>query len=236
MREILYELQGEKEDFKFLTSFLITGDWTITEREGKSFLKTSISKTIGEVSVIRDIGLNFLEKLNGAAKLIYLGFQKIEISSIYFQKEGVEEHIILIDVKIKHREGKMPVPILSKYEGNESELPIQTILEYYLMKANNNQSVKDALHFFNDVTWFNLYKVFEIIRDDVGGPNKIEKLYEKKWIKTFTQAAQSRELLGDNARHAAKKYKVPDTELSIYDAHKIIRGIFHNWILEKKTT
>lgn len=234
MAIIHFELKGELEDIQLLTKFLVTGNWKIIERGNKYYLLTKISDEVLENELIRDKGLTFLEALNGAAKMIYFDFENVTINSFYIQKEEIEDHVILIDLQIKSRSKKIPEPTLSNFEGNDSALPAQTVIEYYTWKSGNIKQVREVLHFFNEVTWINLYKVFEIIRDDVGGQKNIEKLYDKKWIKIFTQAAQSRDLLGDDARHAAKKYKVPEIELSIYDAHKIIRGIFHNWILKKK--
>jgi hypothetical protein len=46
----------------------------------------------------------------------------------------------------------------------------------------------------------------------------------------FSQMAQSRAGLGDDARHASKKYKPPAKSLSLTEAKNIIGVLLQNWI------
>jgi hypothetical protein len=45
--------------------------------------------------------------------------------------------------------------------------------------------------------------------------------------------AQSREALGDEARHASKKYVPPIDPMSIHEAKAIIGDVLQNWINAK---
>jgi hypothetical protein len=58
------------------------------------------------------------------------------------------------------------------------------------------------------------------VRDDVNGEKEIlsRNWISKPSLKRFTQMAQSREGLGNDARHASKKYKPPAKALSLREA------------------
>lgn len=99
----------------------------------------------------------------------------------------------------------------------------------------NYKPVENALYFFREGTWDNLYKVYEIIRDDTGSEQAIIK---KSWgskpeLHRFTQTVQSSEALGNDARHASKRYKPPAQPMSLSEAKSLIRGILMNWMQTK---
>jgi hypothetical protein len=81
-------------------------------------------------------------------------------------------------------------------------------------------------------SWFNLYKVFEIIRDECIGEESLvaRNFIPKRDLKRFTQSAQSRELLGDEARHASRKYKPPEIPMTIDEARRLIKQLFSKWV------
>ncbi len=87
------------------------------------------------------------------------------------------------------------------------------------------QPVAEALHFFKIGDWNSLCKVYEIIKADIGGERA---LAGKAWLtngmlKIFTQTAQSRDALGDAARHASRSYPAPAKPMSLVQAKAALR-------------
>jgi len=81
--------------------------------------------------------------------------------------------------------------------------------------------------------WSTLYKVYEIICNDVG-----ESLYSKGWatksdIKNFKHTAQSPAAIGTQSRHGIDKYSPPKNPMSMEQAKHLITSIFKNWINSK---
>jgi len=72
-----------------------------------------------------------------------------------------------------------------------------------------------ALLHIREPNWWNLFKVYEIIKEEVGGDKEIQKTgwVTKEELSLFWQTAQSWEALGDAARHADKKYKAPENTM-----------------------
>lgn len=111
----------------------------------------------------------------------------------------------------------------------------KTTVDEWIEKANKYECVRDVLHFFNDKTWWNLYKIYELICEDMGGRKNLYQYIPKPDISLFTQAAQSRDLLGDNARHASKKkYKPPKENFTLDQASLLLEELFRIWINTKK--
>ncbi|MDP9458250.1 MAG: hypothetical protein M3Q60_21300 [Actinomycetota bacterium] len=46
----------------------------------------------------------------------------------------------------------------------------------------------------------------------------------------FTGTAQSREELGDEARHASEKYKPPTNPMSLNEARAFVKSVIRAWI------
>ena len=72
--------------------------------------------------------------------------------------------------------------------------------------ADQHQEVADALRFYKRGDWVNLYKAWEVACDAAGGLHQVVK---NGWAterdrSRFTQTAQSRAVLDDEARTRAK--------------------------------
>ena len=75
--------------------------------------------------------------------------------------------------------------------------------------AERNPRLADALRYFARGDWVNLYKAWEVVRDAAGA---VHAIIANGWADRteqgrFTGTAQSKDQLGDDARHASGKYK-----------------------------
>jgi hypothetical protein len=168
-----------------------------------------------------------LDRLNGAANVIFSDHENVKVGNpLVIDEQG--KHYSLIAGAAKFR---MRTRAAIKGSDPSSDA---SLLQDMLRISDKNESVQLALHFFNNTTWFNLYKIYEVIRYDVGGGEKLNALSNKSELKRFTQIAQSRASLGDQARHASQKYKPPKKEMSLDEASKLIKSLFKNWVQGKK--
>jgi len=77
-----------------------------------------------------------------------------------------------------------------------------------------------------------LYKVYEIVRQDVGDV-AAAGWAKRGEIRAFTQTAQSAESLGDAARHAVRKFAPPDTPMTHSDAVALVQAILQRWLASR---
>ena len=76
------------------------------------------------------------------------------------------------------------------------------------------------------------YKAWEVVCDAAGGLHQVVKI---GWAaepdrSRFTGTAQSRDELGDEARHASEKYKAPKDPMTLYEAQGFVRAVIQAWI------
>ncbi len=231
MKKTLIQLLGDRLDIQDLQTGLRTSDWKIIKETDGYYLTSDFLSSIADSKDIESKAKQIIDLLNGASSIVHRDHKKIETGSIIkVDEEGKRAIFMSINEAIKVRV-RMSAVVLRKGVVEEPSSNI----ENWITIAQKHESVRDVLHFFNDITWWNLYKVYEIIRDDVGGQNRLYKLVPKTELSLFTQAAQSRELLGDQARHASKKkYPAPTTPMTIDEAFAAIKRLFEIWIKLKE--
>ena len=93
--------------------------------------------------------------------------------------------------------------------------------------SGTNEAVRDVILFFNEITWLNLYKIYEVICKDVGGEKVLQKFITKDELMSFRQTAQSREAIGKLARHG-KKIPPPKKTMNIDDTYILWKRIFED--------
>lgn len=97
-------------------------------------------------------------------------------------------------------------------------------------------AVAHALTLFaREPTWVELYKVMEVVADDVGGLHALDRsgFIDAKERDRFSQTANSMHAAGHDARHAAARIKPPEVPMSLGEATALIRGLLGLWMLSK---
>lgn len=242
----LIQITGAHLDINELKASLRTSDWKISQERDGYYLTSDLINSTSDHKEIESKAKQFLDILNGACNLLHGNHKKVQTGDIIkIDEQGKKHSFVSITASINLR-SRVHADLRAK--GDPIIRP--TTVETWIEKANKYESVRDVLHFFNDITWWNLYKIYEIIRDDLIGSDfdhkkritkaDIEEKFKEKGltcfqkVNDFTNVAQSRELLGDQARHASKRIKRPETNLSLSEAHGIIRNLFDEWIKLKE--
>jgi hypothetical protein len=233
MGHVLVQLTGEKFDIEDLQLELKNFNWKIVEEQNNYFLTSEILDSTNDNKEIISKANDFLDIINGAAKIINPDHIKVTINSIRQINENGDSfiHKVMITETVRLRT-RFSATSFSK-ENYKEELKTTTI-EDWLLKADAHKSVKNALHFFNEneTTWINLYKVYDIIEEDLGGEKALLKFFQVG-IKEFKYIANNYLAIGDHARHANQKYPAPSNILSLNDAFYTIKSLFEKWILTK---
>jgi hypothetical protein len=225
------ELEGHEFDLEGLAEFLTSGEITVTRRDdGQWYLSGAVFDGLENPSEVRDRSAEVEEILNGAG--ILFGLEKAKVGSTVLEvtDAGLRKHRILVAEPGKYGlRGRNAAMTGSDGESKENEnaLAFRKILKL----AETNKRVSDALHFLAlQPNWWNLYKVFEIVKDDVQ--DQVYKLVDEKKLRAFTGTAQSPRLLGDEARHASAspKYFGPDEPTSLEEAQRLIRQLVEKWL------
>jgi hypothetical protein len=85
-------------------------------------------------------------------------------------------------------------------------------------------------HHGSPTSWHNLINIFEAIESDVGGLIITLGWATKSELDTFTRTANSRQAIGDEARHGHNKFDPPKKPMTLQQACELIARITCKWI------
>ena len=216
MKEWLVRIKGDLLDLQELPALFSSPKATVLEEEGTYYLKSTDFNSLIDASEVFKTAKRLLEVVNGAAVLHLENFLPV-------QAQG---SVIGIDQEGKRHQFGFGYSTMRPILKSTQE-PVET--NSWITKAGQNKGVADALRLLCEQNWINLYKIYEIVRDDVGDPSA-RGWVTKKDATRFTQTAQSAETLGDAARHASKKFKPHPQPMSIFEAKSFIRVILLKWL------
>jgi hypothetical protein len=83
-----------------------------------------------------------------------------------------------------------------------------------------------------DPSWFDMYKIVETIRGDVGD-TRVEKWMGKIELSTFNESANRAEISGTGARHAEIKGRPSGRSMTSDVACKFVRDLTAQWLDDK---
>ncbi|GFO95992.1 hypothetical protein ig2599ANME_0176 [groundwater metagenome] len=236
MPKWLVRLKGERFDLEDFPELLRSPEVRVVEENGSFYLESSEFNSLTSAEEVRERGRALIKLINGVAKFNRDNFLDVSEDGITrVEDDGKRHHYVFLEGAITARAKVSAQVTVIAADGSEKVATQPSALESLLEVAQKHNVVADALSFYRDDTWISLYKVYEIIRDDVGGKHQIIK---NGWsvdsdINRFTQTAQSRAALGDSARHASEKYKPPAQPMTLSGARALIKTILSRWASSK---
>ncbi|MCI5136892.1 MAG: hypothetical protein D3922_00415 [Candidatus Electrothrix sp. AR1] len=157
---------------------------------------------------------NYLNSINGTAKLFYISMPTLEVAKILF----------------KHNDGSwLPVPVSETIHcelilrfGNVQQPDISKQVK---LSSHNEQAAKATRLYFQEINWINLYRIFEIMKSDKYN-------FPKKQLTSFTMSANKVEISGDDARHGTASFHgdMPKNTMNIDEAHEFIAEHMRKWL------
>lgn len=103
--------------------------------------------------------------------------------------------------------------------------------------AKSDDAIKKVLRLYNrSLDWGGLYKIFEVVRDDVVNGERC--ITSKKWasqnqISTFRHTANSPSAIGDESRHGSGVNQPPAKPMTILEAKNFVESLINNWLKDK---
>jgi hypothetical protein len=235
MSEWLVRLKGHEFDLEDLSGHFNSPKRNVRkDKDGYYYLRSSGFDPLADDAAIRERALELIEHMNGAAK-IYSGesFRTVEFNGIsYVDEEGQRHNFVYLSGVMEGR-SRVSGSLTVVREGEVVEPPEPPRKAEMLVDlAARDARVADTLRFFQKGDWVSLYKAWEVVGDAAGGAHSI---VSNGWAtrvdqSRFTGTAQSREELGDEARHASEKYKSPTNPMFLSEARAFVRSVIEAWI------
>ncbi len=237
------KVDGDSYEFQTLEKSLSKTDLSLIDislsKDKQGFyLESKWFESCSSHEEVRDVASKILAVLNGATKLalrehsiISLSDEIVEVKedgrkitfATYSDSIGLKDSF---SVSVKDSDGNLKQEI-----HPTDEVP------KWLSIGLKDESVKKAFRLFGQeqqLTWVNLYRIYEVIEKDVGELDKVTELgVTKSKIKEFKHTANSPGALGDASRHGKESTQAPSHPLSIFEARALIETLFHSWLRVK---
>lgn len=236
MAEWLVQLSGEKFDLEELPKRFTSEKYRVIEEDGKYYIKSSEFNSFTNDSEVRKKAEELLELINGAVKIKMPNFKPVSLDAVIeIDKDGQQHRHISLRPEPNRIRVKTSGKVKIIYSGaNSEEQENNKITDEEFWVAEKNENVREVLRFFTkDLNWINLYKIWEVIKEEQG-----DKVFKKGWasekkVDLFTRTANSKGAIGNEARHALKKFRPPKKSMKLPEAESLIRTITNKWLSEK---
>lgn len=209
----------------------------ITEND-QYCLKSNQFTGLSDPDSVRQKAEEIVTLLNGSSKIVLGSRNSFSLGVIMkLNEDGTRQGFVNISEELKMKTALNVKKISadgSIEEVNQAD-PIQSYMDIALKDKNVAKVFRLLSNYEYD--WSNLYKIFEIIEDDISGKSEIAKRQwvTEKVINRFTHTANSVGAIGDEARHGKERTQPPKDPMSAQEAKAFIEILIHNWLRLKNS-
>lgn len=221
----------KSSEFARLTNTDDVADWRTPDPDSQECLRL-------DSSVVRSRAVELLGVMNGLGKICAEGFQPVTLADVV----RVDEDGTRLYFKEIATEVRFSVSLSGTTTGG-NEIVSQQPDEHgsWVALAVKDQKVQDALHFVHlEPTWWSLRKVYELIEEDLGQPNRMKKHVRatEEQLKSFKESANSPQRSRLGAVHAPTQKglnrSLHYSPMSLSTAVSLIGDLTRDWLRWKQ--
>jgi len=222
-------LSGHDFDLETLAEAFGVGEPKVSrDADGNYILESAEFDDCATAVEVKERAEGLLLRMNGAARAMDLTFRPVSLDG-YF-KNAIGLHAIVVGGTVTAR-GKAYAAVVTGVTTAPLPAPAASAWTT-LAKASTN--VDDALRLLSaaELDWVTLYKLFEIVKHDVGGANAIAHAgwATNAQLSAFTASANRPDVSGDGARHARLPGGPPKKVLALADARQLVQHLVKSWL------
>jgi hypothetical protein len=228
----LVQLKGNNYDLEDLPALYSSPELTvINEGDGHYMHSTELDGCATQEEAkewaVRKLGL-----ISGAARVQDEQANPIRVGSFRLLEDGKQT------VFLSHGTDALLVRDKARIElvgpGGTVECPhAGTPAPSWVSLADRDRTANTIIGMFEgDLNWNTLYRIFEAVQANAG--NVASKGWaSKNEITRFKHTANSRQAIGDEARHGHEKIPPPPNPMPLGEAQALIRRIAKHWLSDK---
>lgn len=226
----------EAWDLDLLIEHFRSSDCTVTrEEDGACYLKSARFHGLQNHTEVIEVARPLMAAMNGVARILAPWFHPVNSDKLTSVHDDGNRGTVLLAGPIVFRIPQ-EIPPRQPHLGNSNGLGKA---ELWSQTASNNVAVANALRIFGTrpLTWTNLYNVYELVREDVGG-HTIDKLgwASARELGRFRMTANDPTIIGDEARHGGAKkiqWGTSSKPMPHDEAKDLVRRLLRCWIDSK---
>ena len=226
------ELVGQQFDLEDFPVWTAGADAYVT-RTGDVYSLCVPASVVGSgPEHIRRFALDVLERLNGVGRLLNPSFKPLTFSA---KTLGIDAQGKVISTAIEIGGGELRMKgdlLVASLNGVPQTDPREGVAIPLLEAAKRSERAQDALVILGrpNLTWAEIYLVFELVEGDVGG-----QMFENGWIAKagadlLTSTANSYSTLRSSGRHGKDRGSPPRSPMAQSTAVSLVSKLVLNWL------
>lgn len=231
------QIDGDPADLRELSKSLAEDELRIVESNRQYFLESVYFRGLTRREEVISKAIEILQLLTGSVKLelhgrvpiVFAGVASIDDSgkkTLYVDVFDSLDIRDILELEMRPSDGTVV-----KFN------PADDVKKWVRIGLSNHK-VGKALSLFGipEHDWVSLYRLYEVMEEDVGGTDKIARRgwATKTSIKLFKHTANSPASVGDASRHGSESTTPPPKPMSLTEARSLIEAIMHRWLSSKE--
>jgi len=200
--------------------------------EGEFVLSSTEFDGLSDATDVKSRADAIVRRINGSYRLSGQSYDPVQATGSL--KDGGRRHAVVIADTVTVRVSVGDVHVLA---DGTVKAPPQSAASRRVGRAASDPAVSEALEVIGDadVDWPRLYKVYEIVKDDVGGQSDVDSLpgVSSAERSAFSASANRPDVSGDGARHARMGGDRPKQTMTLAEGRDFIGRLVDAWISTK---
>jgi hypothetical protein len=227
----IVRLDGDPDDLNALVDLGVS----VTRGSDGVVFRSPELDTLSDARLVRDLAIKSIAALCGLSRIAE-GDDKARVVTVgaIFREDGTRRDTFLTPESVELR---LRVRAANLKGSGDTESPVGKSYPEWAAAAGRDPNVKLALQYFGpEPSAESLWKVYEVIRADVGGKTNI---INNGWA-TATEIDSFRSVhypsaLGEKARHGTepKNQSAPISPMSLGQARQFVGRLLRRWLASK---
>lgn len=230
------QLNGEALDLQELSKSLVEDKLRVFEKNGQYFLESNRFGSLTNHEEIDSLATDILKLLTGAIRLSLGGRTPLKVANIARVRPDGGRDVFVTLSDTLHLKGTISIEITRSDGTKEVTHPAHSV-PGWIELGLRDQNVAKTLRLYggDEQDWVSLYRLYEVIENDIGSLKKIENngWATEKSIRNFKHTANSPSSVGDASRHGKESTTPPPYPMDIGEARALVELILHNWLRSK---
>ncbi|MGO8940214.1 MAG: hypothetical protein ACLQLO_24910 [Mycobacterium sp.] len=225
-------LDGEQPDLQQLAALFADGDVRVVrdDESGAYYLTAAGLDGAHEDDRVYATVETLIKWINGAARTVASDFKPVTYAGRYTTANG-DQVIQPAGAHLTIRGGFPAGAVVRGSDGQLKPDPPSPAVARVALAASNSRVDKVLGFMASDLDWLNLYKVYELVRDDETKPASIAKMgwASENKQSAFRVSANDPEVSGDDARHAVSQGD-PKRTMTLAEGQAFIIDLLEKWL------
>ncbi|NUV64874.1 hypothetical protein [Streptomyces sp. CAI-85] len=233
------KLEGHPFDLDALMELFRDGDPKVSkEKDGYYLSSAELEGLMGDGGRLIEVANRLLQRVTGVARILDSSFRPVSLPGTFVEDDGAgngRRHHIVQAETVEARFNAKAVAVVMDGQSSVPRPAPPPEGPGFLRLAMSHTDVAEALtilgQFSVSLSWVDLYKLYEIVRDSVGSE---QALKAKKWVpdaelSAFKASANRPDVSGSAARHARMGGGPPKLTMTLAAGEDFIRRLVAAW-------